>query len=428
MNSPRIAILLVLAAFGPYVASGVRTEQIAIYLIAPALLFHSVAGRRQADPGVARLGAIWAIILVVSVWAGLNPPSGFDSPVLAGIDSMLAPFLLIAIVAFWARSADAESVLDSVQRWTVWLLAANAVVAFAMTRSPELWTVLADRWWGGAPASGLEKAVGEYAASYGRFGGVFNTPVAAGTAYSVGLCALIHLALTRRLTGWRLLVATLGILLGGVLSQSKVFLIAGLPIALILALAASPRKVGAGARLLTLTGVAAVAISQTAWWAEIGAQRMGDLLSGASNPLTVYTANRYGESAAVRSIGEAVRDQAPVAGFGAGAPALGPLDTAWVEMLARAGYIGLVAFGLWIAGVALLLMNRRSRLPRIQWWTGAATMMVLIAASTGGPSLTQNRAGTLLILNLLLLAAVNVGPRAPQPVPDFRPERLAAVR
>ena len=118
--------------------------------------------------------------------------------------------------------------------------------------------------------------------------------------------------------------------------------------------------------------------------------------------LWTLTAGRYGAEAAVNTIEESVLRESPLVGFGATNSA-GPLDTGYVEILARAGILGLVLAGAIALILVALWLSGRQSMSRAQWWTAGALLVVWLGAATGGPTITQNRAGTILLLNLVLM-------------------------
>jgi hypothetical protein len=400
----RLAATIILAAFGPYLTFGLRTEQVAIYLITALIGLGLVGSGQKLHPGIIGLMGIWTAIFVVSVISGLFPPFGSSvgSP-LSGVDALLAPLCLMFVLAAWAGSGQITDVLLMVQKWTVALLALNAVLALTMS-FVDLAPVLSANWWTGSDGP----SVGELAARNGRYGGIFNSPLAAGTAYGAGMIALVHLYVSQTWTRLKVGIAMVALLVGGLMPQSKAFMLAGLPIAVLLLVVGSRhRRIAIALSFAVVVTVAYVGLSQTLWWTEFGRNWISTLLAGSEDPLFLYTAGRYSDDNGwVGEIQDTVLENAPWGGYGTGVN-LGALDTSWVEMLARAGLIGLAAFGLWLLTVVLMWAKRRQLVPRVQWWTAGAMIAMTVAAATGGPSLTQNRAGTLILMNLLPLLVAN---------------------
>lgn len=405
------AALIVASAFGPYLIGSVRSEQVVIYGVTALVIARQLGRPLRMDAGIAVLAALWALILGVSTLSAAFPPTAAVTVApWSGIDALLAPLCVMLVVGLWSGyRAALGDVLTTVQKTTVVLLAVNTGVELAMS-VVDLVPTLAAHWWSGSLSEG-HRTIGEAAARYGRYGGVFNSPLAAGTAYSVGAVALAHLFLRREWVGPRAAVLMVAIVVGGLIPQSKAFLLAGLPIAALLLLVAAGRRV-----VPVAVGVLATAagawwfLSSTSWWSEFGEVRLSRFFTDVEDPLDLYTAGRYVSGSNVGSIWDTVMQTAPWGGYGAGVN-LGALDTSWTEMVARAGLIGLAAFVLWLATVLLLWATRRHVMPRHQSCALFAMWLVLLAASAGGPSITQNRAGTLLTLNLLLLVSATVARR-----------------
>lgn len=159
------------------------------------------------------------------------------------------------------------------------------------------------------------------------------------------------------------------------------------------------------------------AATRTEWWAQSGSARLEMYLAAGEGEagLWTLTAGRYGAEAAVNTIEESVLRESPLVGFGATNSA-GPLDTGYVEILARAGILGLVLAGAIALILVALWLSGRQSMSRAQWWTAGALLVVWLGATTGGPTITQNRAGTILLLNLILILAA-VARTAPEPLP-----------
>lgn len=398
-----LAALAAISTFGPYFTVGIRTEQLVVFALGVIGVARHLTSGRRADPTITALILLWSAILIMSTIAGLFPPAQVaDAPMLGGIEALALPLAVMILVAVWTAEVSARDILLTVQKWTVGLLSLNGLIALAMTQFRDpLWPFLNRFFWSGAEGG----STGMNAALMGRFGGVFNSPMSAGTAYSVALCAALYLYTQRAWPRW-FLVPSLGlIVVGGFVSQSKVFILGGFPVAALLLLALFMRKrPGAifGMAGSALAGF--LALSTTEWWSAVGYPYLARLAAGSDNPVWLYTAGRYGEDASAASLTSYILETAPLAGYGSRGPALGPLDTVWLEMLARGGIIALALFLSWMAVAANAWVSAgRHGDARELWWLSGALFLVTVAAAMGGPALTQNRAATLLILNLLLV-------------------------
>lgn len=400
------ATVVLVAAFGPYVDVGIRTEQLAVYF-AGGLVLIGWFGRRL-DPVLAAIAVLWVVLAAISALIAVTATGPQDGALASGVDALLAPAVLMLVCANWAGSVDTRLLLSRVQQWTVSLLVANSLVAVAVLQLGLVDQISGIFWSSGGPSDVL--ATGQYAAQQGRYGGVFNTPLAAGTAYSVGLCALVHLRAKAIWSTRTHAILAVGLLVGGLLPQSKVLLLVGLPVAAALVLVLS------GTRLIqSVTAMAGVVslgwliARSTTWWQQYGSQSI-ERFFAEDLTLDLLSAGRYGTGTAVGQVQQKVLDESPVLGFGA-ASGLGPLDTGYVELLVRAGLVGVtlaLLSGLLLVGAWI---SRRPGGDRAAWWTTGALLAILAGAVAGGPSITQNRSGTLLVIHLLLTLGACATPR-----------------
>ena len=249
--SALVVILLTVAAFGPYLqrGSGLRTEQVAVYVLCisgPWSPFNQDSHSRSA----ASAGPVAALH---SCCDGRRDraSSAFDlqrGKLLSGNRQLATSIAVLIVIAGAVAVRDAEYLLEVAGRIIVVGAAVNALVALASTRT-DLSFFLRPFW----AQAGAATTVSESASQQGRFGGVFNQPAEAGTIY--GLAALLAVYLYCR-RPWILAIALTSISLGGILSVSKIFIFAGLPLALLYLIRTAVISGRAGALVATLSLVA----------------------------------------------------------------------------------------------------------------------------------------------------------------------------
>lgn len=419
----RVATICVVAAFGPYLAAGIRVEQVAVYALTALAVLRFAT--RQLHRTIVSLAVVWFTILLVAIVSGIAPPSDAEpGSWLSGVDALLLPvatMLLVAALVGSATTAERLELAERVQFALATMLTLNTALSLLMSRV-DITGLISGLFWSSGQAADVT-ATGEYALAVGRITGVFNTPLGAGIAYALGLVAVAHLALKGRLRGWRLLILAVGVLVGGVLCQSKVFLFAGLLAAVgLLVVAGGRQRVKRLAQVAVSGVVAFVLLQSTAWWESTGrflVERY--FIAGDGGALGFYTGGRYGAGAVVSGLRERIEDRALWGGYGA-TNTLGPLDTGYLDLLARAGLIGVGLGLLFAVGLVVATMRRRDVMPRVSWWALVMLLGVSAAGALGGPSVTQNRAGTLLLLTVFTLL-VAWDERIPA-----RPERPATPR
>jgi hypothetical protein len=410
--------LLTVAALGPYTpVTGVRTEQVAVYaaLVFGLLRLNWVRGRvpaRVVPPAV--LMATLAFIAILGGVDRVPNLTGFVSGgLVAGLDNVLLPVATIGAV--WlatTRCSNLDQPLLVACRIVVWAAVANTAAA-TLSITMDLTPVLARFW-----ENGSAQAVAERAAQLGRFTGIFNQPAEAGLFYGVALIVALFLYREHHV---RLAVVTPVIVAGGVLTVSKVFLLLGLPIALVLLLRIRERRgwrlVGVGAAV-SAGSLVAVTWSETHWTGGTYLARLFVPSAGGGSTVDLYTAGRLGGASTLRALVESVLDTAPWFGVGVQGLAVA-YDNGWVEALVVGGLAGAVVYSLVLAYL-FVAWRRTPAGPAADLLGGLAVL--LLGASVGLPALTANRVATIVwILLVLLLARPSPATSGSPAPPTVRP-------
>ncbi|MEV4120756.1 hypothetical protein [Micromonospora sp. NPDC049645] len=395
----RVVTVLTVAVFGPYLAPGLRTEQVAVYGAAAVLCLAGLWLRpRFTGAAVWALGAHLSLVAVATIGVVIPPQNHTlyeAGDVVAGIDNIVLPLVVVAVVAMLVGAgADPARMLRAVCTVTVLAMVANAVVSVWSAAGVESDLLAQFRGFGEG------ESVADRAEQLGRYSGIFNQPAEAGLLYSMAVLAALYLY--QRQVG-KLAVTLLLLSVGGVLSVSKIFLLVGAPIGIAYVILASGRR-----RRLSAAAVASVAAWFAAdayldqWDGQGFAQRLLPGSGGGGDQLGLYTAGRIGGQSSVQQAVDVMATLSPVSGMGFGGLRVA-YDNGWVEALVVAGVIGVVLHTAVLAALAIGWLVARNNRPESPF-TGAL-ILVLIGASTGLPALTANRCATVvwLLLGLLLL-------------------------
>lgn len=387
-----VVALIVFGAFGPYLSGGLRTEQAVIYGLLLVVLPFNVLTMHVPKWGV-RIGATWLIyILAAAVGVAfpiIGAPAGSE---LAGLDNLLLPVAAMVLVWAAARPWNAATLLPWAAKLIAWCMAVNGALALLQT-SVNISGILRPF----AGASDIVQTTAANAAILGRYTGVFNQPAEAGLAY--GVAGLAACYVWRNRPGALYLVLT-PIILGGLISTSKVFVLGGL-ILILWQVIRGPR---AGRWWLVLAGGATVfAVIQSGVLDRWVGQRFLERLvgSGQGDWLSLYTAGRLGGDSTLTSVVDQVSDMNVVTGVGLGGLHVA-YDNGWVEAFVMAGAIGVLCY---TATLVLLLAAARTDPDADRRRLMTAVAILCAGASVGIPALTANRAGTLIWL-LVALAAL----------------------
>lgn len=414
-----VVLVMVWASFGPYVGP-LRTEQMAVYgmlLMLIVILPFKFLELRVA--GGMKLLVPWIMVLIVALM-GVAFPSDLDAiwergQAIAGLDNLFLPIAVMLVIWSVVKAEYAPELLRSAGRVVVWMAALNGVLAVASTRvdlSPYL-----KAFWGNAEIEGPSTAYN--ASTLGRFSGIFNHPAEAGVVYGVAGMLAIYLY---RNHSRKLFLALTFIVLGGLISVSKVFILGGLPL-IVIYLWRSRTVSGKAGFLVTLALVAA-GVSQTGWLqAWSGFSYLSRLLAPAEDQgfIEFYTAGRWNEGSTLTSVIDEVIRLSPFLGVGAGGWKV-PYDSGWTEVLVVAGLVGAVLHGIVFLG---LLVNAGKTLDPARRRMTYFLAVFLVGADLGIASLTANRVATVVwvVLALLVLA------RKQEPEAEvLRPRKIKAAK
>lgn len=437
----RWVIATVACIFGPYLVGGVRTEQLALYGSAVVAVVAVVLLRRELfrilSPGWMVL-ALWAAYAATAAFGAVfiesRLPWGSGSLV-AGLDNALLPLATMTVAGVWTRLVPVPVLLRTVSWMVVGAMALNGALAVAASLAGfERSIPLVPRFWA---ADGSGVTVAELAAGSGRYSGVFNQPAEAGVAYCLAAFCLIYLVRSGTGVSRKVWVAAwVLIIVGGMMTLSKVFIVGGVLISAVLILTHRSHRV-----LLTTTSIVTVLVLGTlgalGWLGAWGASGMLGwyAASASAGDSFIYTlsAGRFGRGgenlAPTESPSVGVPAEPETGGlievggempgglielarevlaahpwFGLGADGV-PMsyDSTWIESIVVAGSVGATL----MLAVHVVLLVRWIRLgadlPREQWRLAGAVVILAWGSSFGMPSLTGNRESSLMWILLSLL-------------------------
>jgi hypothetical protein len=377
---------LVVAAFLPYLPGGLRTEHLVGAVgTALALVAFLAARWRVPWPTVAVVATLVPPLAAVLVSSALSPRAGAAAPVAAGFLRVALP-LLLAIACAYALEPVPERLRRSA---TAIVRIAVPVALVAMASAVTDLSGLLAPW-----VRDGDGSVWTQALAIGRFTGVFNQPLEAGTFFTVAACAVVYLRAEGATRGLPFVSALATIVVGGALSLSKNFLVVGLGCAFGLAVWLGVLTVtGAmvrGVLAVLLLGAALLRFAETYVTSLLDLFETGGLL-------IALTAGRFGsgETDVAQLFAELARQGNWIAGFGLGAHL--PLDNGYLEYYYQGGIVALAGYVSCLA--ALVLMGLRARHEARGRIVLALTAYVTVA-SFGGPVLTANRANVALLVLL----------------------------
>jgi hypothetical protein len=403
-----------LSVFGPYVTGSARTEQVVVFVSFALILLvgwpRIMADRSFAPaPILAAWLGMYAVMLVGTVFRAPDPGFYGAQPASHALADCLLPVALMTLTWFWTLRTDAISLIRAVAPVAVVGMCANtAIEVFQLHASTAAVVGFLPRFWVAAPSIG---SVAANAAGNGRFTGIFDQPAEAGIAYGLALFFLIWLARRCAIRSTRLVtVAAILLVTGGILTLSKVFLLGGAPLAALTAMRGHARTRVALTAACAAAGLWLAGLDGLLPTWQLGEAALLRLLHPGISFAAEYTAGRYGTAGGGMPVVSDVLRASPWAGFGSGGLDV-PYDSLWIQTLILSGLLGVLLVASVMVMLVFRLLQLRGRLEKAEWHLAGAAVALAFEASLGIPSLTANRASTLLWLIIgMLVTARSTGP------------------
>ena len=330
----------------------------------------------------------------------------------AAMENFTQPFALIVIIY------SVIIRLDRTARLNLLRVAGIAVIVMLCINSfVSILTIFHDTWpfvqyfvIGGDPdATGT---VSQLAATMGRFSGLFNQPVEAGLAYSIGLLVWVYLATTSRRINSIAWVSLILLIIGGFLSVSKSFILGGFPLSMLywFWIALSQKRI----RKSTLFGgmiwgaVVTVVLSLFAKsWAGLDyLLRIFDPSSiNERGAIQLFTAGRISAESGVAEHFAKTWSESPIIGFGVPQSDLGSLDNAYIEFFLSGGIVGLIFYIAILIVIIRVAVHGLKTDPPLGWFL-IALWVLIIGAGIGAPVITLNRASIFLWVIIVITFGV----------------------
>jgi hypothetical protein len=337
--------------------------------------------------------AVWTSI---STFFGGHPKISWNL-VFACLDNFTQPMAIIGIMVFITAEKEEKELSDALQKVSLVmciLLSLNSVIA-ACQMFWDMWPVAHFFL-----RSMDERTVWENAVIQGRYSGIFDQPLENGLAYSVALVGWIYYVNHTR-SGWQWFLLPF-LIIGGILSASKVFLFGGIPAGILYFLFCQKWQSGTLFKaFLGLSAVALIAMEFSDRWTGISfLELMTDPGSLASDPIGVYTAGRFGKEGWILAQAAQILKADPFCGIGFGTSEI--LDNAYLEFFTQGGIVGLAWYLLILgimgwSGIQGIMKNTKYGLIMLLLW------LMIVAAGFGAPILTMNRSSILLLVFVCLI-------------------------
>ena len=388
-----VTLFLILGVFGGFYLGPVRLDQIFVYLVATVLLLRNLRTPLRVETALCVYMILCVIFLgLFGMVLGKTLVSERTAlSVISQVENYLQIIAILLICELNIRHLNRKSgeiglnVFFGCICLNALLICASIYLFSPSVLDPFHGGVITER--ADAYANGMSPAA--LSAQAGRHTGLFGQVFIAGTLHALALTMLVA---SLPLRGRILNVVFFGfIMLGGILSGSKVFVVWTVP-ALLLFLYLS--RVNLKLALLSMIGavIAVAAMAKTAvlpWYFK----RLFDAFFNFDLEVFfhIFTSSRFLPGSSILLGMERVFQESPVFGFGFGT--LKTSDFAFYEVFAISGLLGTFIYILF-----LVLIYSKFLLDKQHAVTGSVLLLLVLLSSISGPVVTGNKIAFLLIV------------------------------
>ncbi len=412
--------VILIASFGPYVIAdyGIRLEHIAIYTVLGCAFLTNISNIKD---NISQYRDIYTLILLLIfipiIGLFLSEYSVNYMKVLSQFENYMQPFAIVSISLLVLNSMDYERLLNafhSVLKLFIVLMAMHTIVSVLIISFPGFWLwktftgnqvaqIIIES--GAIPLIEISTKVynaSELARLGGRVSGVFTQIFEAGYAYSLALISFAYLAKREDIKFKYLLL--LSILIGGILTYSKVFLIIGL-ISYILLLNKNQMKrylvfsIGVLCFVYLILGSFSINDSVN----NIYIDRLFDVNHFTfSGIIQIFTSGRFSADSTIFSAFSGVLSNAPIFGYGYGYT--GGSDLALVEVVILGGICGLLTY-LCLFFLFFYNVFKVNDLAILKYYL--ALVVITALTSIAAPTITANRISVIFWILTTILVLIN---------------------
>tara|TARA_B100001769_G_C22111020_1_gene601026 strand:+ start:1979 stop:3238 length:1260 start_codon:yes stop_codon:yes gene_type:complete len=398
LKKSSLLYLVILSAFGPYIfpSLGIRLDQLIIYGIFLFLLLSNSLKLPRESTSLSIIFLLFSLFLFPFVQA-INPIYVLsNSLLLAQVENYLQPIIIFLI--FFSllppNKKEIEEILKFGFELILWLLSLNTIFSIYIFLNPD--TSLINIFTGskiiGDFGGYSDVTLAELNLTTGKFAGVFNQTFIVGFVYSLGLLIWGYLYKNRKQYNFKKAIFLILILIGGVMSFSKVFLVIGAPLFLLF-LGLKRSLIFLIFILFTLLLMFLINPNLFELVSDYKAMNyIFRLITGVSGDfLTIFTSSRLGSDSAVIEGIIYILSNKPLFGFGYGS--IETSDFSFYEIVSLGGLMGLLAYTFLLLILITPIFNLSSF--KDKYFYGFFISLTFIA-SLAAPIFTANRVSILI--------------------------------
>ena len=391
---------------------GLRTEHVLIYSLFPmAVLVFPIYGLKLVfNKSILFILAILSFIIIETLIVTYNGPRYYYSfaKSIAYFENYFQLFSIIILttifVQFKSRNAVISTLLKVIHLFFI-LLVINSfltIISVFYDLSSVINYFVAK---GQVSISDNPMSVSEMATQMGRYSGVFNQPAESGLSYSLGVILWVYIYSKRaKITLWNSFIL-ISMIIGGILSVSKIFILGGIPLFLIYGIKVKGfwNIFNLKSFIFYIFGWILMSRIFSSWDGLNFLLRLFNI-DNKTNILYLFTAGRFGaEETHLKNIMTDVWSISPIYGKGFASELV--LDNAYAEFFIQGGVIALVGYLIILLTIFIVSINS----PIINKKESHLLFFIFLLIVGGGfgiPVLTANRFSTVCWVIIILLLHV----------------------
>lgn len=393
-------MLLVIASFSPYIVKslGIKAEHVIIIPVFLVSLVIALMNRVKINREILALIFLWfGFLSLVTLRTVFSKETPAGMAAVAEFGNFLMPLLIMVFYFFNFNKEeypDTDLISKVLRLFNIFLIL-NSVLIIISIMGFDTSTILKFYWKGFVARDSLGN---------GRFTGIFNQPMESGMAYSIGVLGWLYLIEKQSKVTVKNLAGIVLLMIGGIASVSKVFLLGGF---LLFCWGVLRNK---GVRkslfklffLLTPLVLGAYQLLKKQWSGMDYLMRYFTIQDG--QLLDTLTSGRFGGVNTMQTLFSKVWQDHPFVGLGLGQNDVA--DSQWFQIFGSSGAIGFMIF---IAFTGILI-KKALEYRVFMKGTGESKLfeslvILSVIAGIGAPVFTLNRSSSVLwvLINMLLM-------------------------
>lgn len=396
---------MIIGAFGPYLlpSVGIRMDQILVYLLFLYIILSGKLRLPKENYLLLVFFLLFALFLIPFINA-INPIHVLaNSLFISQIENYIQPIIIFLIFysLMPSESHKIEEIYTKGLEIILWMLALNTILSIYIFLNPDTKLI---QIFGGSKIIGdfggySDVTLAELNLTTGKFAGVFNQTFLVGFSYSLGLLIWGYLYTRRESYSFKNIFFLILILIGGIMSFSKVFIVIGAPMFFVF--------LGIKRTLLLFISLFFIILT-ILFYNNTLLEIIADykamsyvtrLLYGVSsgNIIDIFTSGRLDSSSSIFQGIVHTLSTNPFFGFGYGS--IMTSDLSFYEIISLGGFVGLFLYTLLMLTLMIPVQNLTSL--RDKYFYTFFILLTLIS-SLAGPIFTSNRVSILIWFIIVL--------------------------